>query len=156
MEFHPTPRSWRIALGTATGAAVVVAVAVFGALHGAPAPLLWWMVAAAGVATLLPAVGTLSASVDATPDGVTVRRFGRTTRFAWPDVDSVSVVERHASVPDGTEYHWIVPSRHAHVVAVPALALRDGTTRELPALAAPVSVNTARDVAAALEQFRKR
>ena len=39
--------------------------------------------------------------------------------------------------PDGTEYHWLGPSRAGHFVAVPCLELADGTVRELPTLAAP-------------------
>ena len=102
-----------------------------------------------GVATLLPAVGTLSASVDVDNDGVTVRRFGRASHYAWLDIETIEVVERRA-VPDGTEYHWVVPSRRAHVVAVPCLTLSNGERRELPALSAPESDGTAQELAANL------
>ncbi len=95
------------------------------------------LIAAAALATFVPAVGTLTAAVDADVRGVTVRRLGRSSTYRWSDVVAIRVVERKAKVPDGTEYHWVVPSRSRHLVAVPSLQLVDGRVRELPALAAP-------------------
>ena len=139
MELHPTPESWRIALGTAVGA---LAIAVCGlvlalALGSSAAVGAGIAITAAALATFVPALGTLSAVVDADGNGVTVRRLGRSARFAWSDVREVRVVDRPASVPDGTEYHWVVPRRPRHVVAVPVLVLADGRIRQLPALASP-------------------
>ena len=145
MELHPTPQSWRIALATAVGALAVAVGAVWvAALVGAlGAWIAAGVVAAAALATFLPAVGTLSAVVDADTRGVTIRRFGRARRYGWSDVVGVRVIERRASVPDGTEYHWVVPSRSRHVVAVPVLELADGSLRELPALAAAAAAGEA-------------
>jgi hypothetical protein len=70
---------------------------------------------------------------------VTIRRLGRAVRFGWPEIIGVGVIERRASVPDGTEYHWVVPRRTGHVVAVPCLELADGRVRQLPALAVPAT-----------------
>ncbi|HEV7526730.1 MAG TPA: PH domain-containing protein, partial [Acidimicrobiia bacterium] len=131
-----------IALFTALGA---FAVGLGGVLIAALFAGSWALLAAgsvlafAALATFAPAVGALSATVDADSRGIAVRRFGRTSRYAWSDVVEVTVVERRASVPDGTEYHWVVPSRSAHVVAVPCLELADGRLRQLPALAAPAA-----------------
>jgi hypothetical protein len=142
VELHPTPESWRVALFTAIGSLVIAVAAA--TLAFATSPPVALSVAAvlvllAALATFVPAVGALSATVDADVRGVTVRRLGRTARFAWPDISAVRVIERRASVPDGTEYHWIAPSRGGHVVAVPCLELADGRMRELPALAAPAA-----------------
>lgn len=142
MELHPTPESWRIALLTAVGAIVIAGAAV--AMPFVFRDSIAWLVVAilsgiAALATLTPAIGTLSAAVDADTRGVAIRRFGRTAQYSWTDVVRVRIVERRASVPDGTEYHWVVPHRSAHVVAVPCLELANGQVRELVALAAPVS-----------------
>ena len=150
MELHPTPASWRIALGTACGATAITMIAVAVALHGGGIAWLWWSVAACGVATSLPAIGTLSASVDIDDVGVTVRRFGRATRYSWPDIEKIDVVERRAQVPDGTEYHWLVPSRRAHYVAVPCLTLSNGARRELPALSARANDRTVQQLVTSL------
>ena len=142
MELHPTPESWRIALFTAIGAlGVGLAGAIVIARFGSSGALLaaGIVIGLAALATFAPAIGALSATVDADSRGVTVRRFGRTSTYAWADVVDVKVVERRASVPDGTEYHWVVPSRAHHVVAVPSLELADGRVRQLPALAAPAT-----------------
>lgn len=160
MELLPTPESWRIALLTAIGAlAIVVAAAVTAAVTRGPGALIAGLVVIglAALATFAPAIGTLSASVDADARGVSIRRFGRSTRFAWTDVVDVHVIERRASVPDGTEYHWVVPSRSRHMVAVPCLQLADGRIRQLTALAAPASgpkSTAARDYAAILTHLR--
>jgi hypothetical protein len=142
MELHPTPKSWRIALLTAVGAALIAAagvVVVAGFGHSVALIVTGVLVALAAGATLVPAIGTLTASVDADTRGVTVRRLGHASYYPWAEVVEVRLLERRANVPDGTEYHWVVPSRSRHVVAVPSLALADGTVRELPALAAPAS-----------------
>jgi hypothetical protein len=142
MELHPTPESWRIALFTAFGAAVIAAggVGIAAGFRGSVAVIiLGTLVVLAGLATFAPAVGTLSATVDADTRGVSVRRFGRVSRYSWADVADVRVIVRRASVPDGTEYHWVFPNRRSHVVAVPCLQLADGRVRELPALAAPAT-----------------
>jgi len=142
VELHPTPESWRVALCTALGslgialAATVIAVAVGVSGVGLVAVVL---VVVAAIATFVPAVGALSATVDADARGVTVHRLGRSVRFPWSEIADVGVIERRASVPDGTEYHWIVPSRSGHVVAVPCLELADGRVRQLPALAVPAT-----------------
>jgi hypothetical protein len=150
MELHPTPESWRVALFTAFGAAVIAAAGVWVgvAFAGAPALLAGGiLVALAGIATVLPAIGALSASVDADASGVEIRRFGRAARYGWDEIVDVRLVVRRASVPDGTEYHWVVPNRRTHMVAVPCLALADGRVRELPALAGPTE-GRGRDAAA--------
>jgi hypothetical protein len=160
MELHPTPESWRIALLTAIGAfGIGLAGAVMAdVFHGSGALLAACvLIGVAALATLAPAVGTLTATVDADSSGVAIRRFGRTTHYSWSEVVDVRVIERRASVPDGTEYHWVVPRRRAHVVAVPCLALADGRLRELPALAAPATgprSAAAREYAALLERVR--
>jgi hypothetical protein len=159
MELHPTPESWRIALLTAIGALVVGAAAIVAGtvIGGATALITSVVIAAAALATLVPALGTISASVDADARGVTVRRLGRTRRYSWGEVVGIHVAERRANVPDGTEYHWVVPRRRAHVVAVPCLDLADGRVRQLPALAVPASGPTsvvASDHAATLRYFR--
>jgi len=156
MELHPTPKSWRIALVTAVGAVAVGLAALWVAdLVGAfGAWLAAGVVGAAALATFVPAVGTLSAVVDADNRGVTIRRFGRARRYGWGEVVDVRVIERRASVPDGTEYHWVVPGRSRHVVEVPVLELADGSVRELPALAAAVGAATAHTHARALGQLR--
>ncbi len=146
MELHPTPASWRIALGTACGATAITVIAVAVALHGGGTAWFWWAAAVCGVATLLPAIGTLSASVDVDNVGVTVRRFGRATRYAWADIETIDVVERRAQVPDGTEYHWVVPHRRVHYVAVPCLTLGNGARRELPALSARADDGTVQEL----------
>ena len=160
MELHPTPESWRIALVTAVGAVVFgLAGTVVAAIFSSSAALLasGVVLAVAALATLAPAVGALSATVDADTRGVVVRRFGHTSRYPWSDVVDVRVIERRASVPDGTEYHWVVPSRAAHLVAVPCLELTDGRIRQLPALAAPAAGPrraAATEHAAVLERLR--
>jgi len=159
MELHPTPESWRIALFTAIGAlgvaaAAIIAAVVFGTTGTAIAAA---VTVTAALATFMPAIGTMSATVDADARGVTIRRLGRTARYAWTDVVGVRVIERRASVPDGTEYHWVVPSRSAHVVAVPCLELANGRVRQLPALAAPAAgprSAAAREHAGILTYFR--
>ena len=159
MELHPTPESWRIALFTAIGAFGIGLAAVLAAtaLARTAAVVAAVVVVLAALATLVPALGTMSATVDVDARGVTVRRLGRTARYLWAEVADVHVVERAASVPDGTEYHWVVPSRGGHVVAVPCLALADGRARQLPALAAPATgpaSAAAREYAAILSYFR--
>jgi hypothetical protein len=160
VELHPTPESWRVALLTALGAlVVVVAGATTAALFSGTGALLaaGILVGLAGLATFAPAIGALSATVDADSHGVAVRRFGRTSQYTWADVVAVRIIERRASVPDGTEYHWMVPRRSAHVVAVPCLELADGRMRELPALAAPATGPrsiAAREYAALLSHLR--
>jgi hypothetical protein len=142
MELHPTPESWRVALFTAFGAAAIAIAGVWVAVAWAGIPLLLVggiLVALAGMATLLPAIGALSAAVDADAGGVAIRRFGRESRYPWDDIVDVHVVVRRANVPDGTEYHWVVPNRRTHFVAVPSLTLRNGRVREIPALAAPAA-----------------
>jgi hypothetical protein len=140
MELHPTPESWRVALFTAFGAAAIAAAGIWVAVVFAGLPALLTggiLVALAGIATLLPAIGALSAAVDADAGGVTIRRFGRESRYPWDAIVEVRVLERRANVPDGTEYHWVVPNRRTHVVAVPSLTLSNGQVREIPALAGP-------------------
>jgi hypothetical protein len=160
MELHPTPESWRVALLTAVGAIVVaLSGAVVAVGFGTSTILLVGgiVVTLAALATFAPAVGTLSATVDADRRGVVVRRFGRTSNYTWDEIVDVKVIERRAAVPDGTEYHWVVPSRSAHRVAVPCLELADGRLRQLPALAAPASgprSAAAREFAAVLERVR--
>jgi hypothetical protein len=142
VELHPTPESWRVALFTAIGSLAIAITAATIAAVTSPAAVVVGaavLVVIAALATFVPAVGALSATVDADARGVTIRRLGRTSRFEWPDISGVRVIERRASVPDGTEYHWIAPSRGGHVVAVPCLELADGRMRELPALAAPAA-----------------
>ena len=141
MELRPTPESWRIALGTAFGALVVAmcGLALALALGSSAAVAAGTAITAAAFATFVPALGALSAIVDVDGNGVTVRRLGRSARIAWSEVADVQVVDRPASVPDGTEYHWVFPNRRTHLVAVPCLTLADGRVRELPALAAPAS-----------------
>jgi len=160
MELHPTPESWRMALLTAIGALAVGLGGVLVATDFAGSAVLVGagiVLGLAALATLAPAIGTLSATVDADTRGVVVRRFGRTARYAWADVVDVRVIERRASVPDGTEYHWVVPGRSAHLVAVPCLELADGRVRQLPALAAPATgprSAAAREYAELLEHVR--
>jgi hypothetical protein len=158
MELHPTPESWRIALLTAIGAlGIALGAATMVAVFGSSAAVVAAVVIIAALATFAPAVGAMSAAVDADVRGVTIRRFGRTSRYAWSDIVDVRLVERRASVPDGTEYHWVVPSRSRHVVAVPCLELADGRVRQLPALAAPATgprSAAAREHAAALTYLR--
>jgi hypothetical protein len=140
MELHPTPESWRVALFTAFGAAAIAAAGVWAAIVFARIPALLAggiLVTLAGAATVLPAIGALSATVDADAAGVAIRRFGHESRYDWDDIVEVRLVVRRANVPDGTEYHWIVPNRRTHFVAVPSLALADGRIREIPALAGP-------------------
>jgi hypothetical protein len=140
MELHPTPESWRVALFTAFGATAIAAAGVWVAIVFAGTPALvvgGIVVALAGIATVLPAIGALSATIDADARGVVIRRFGRESRYAWDEVVDVHLVVRRANVPDGTEYHWVVPNRRTHVVAVPSLTLADGRVRQIPALAGP-------------------
>lgn len=140
MELHPTPESWRIALFTAFGATAILAAGIWVAVVFSGTPALVGggiLVALAGIATVLPAIGALSATVDADARGVVIRRFGRESRYAWNDIVDVHLIVRRANVPDGTEYHWVVPNRRTHVVAVPALTLVGGRVREIPALAGP-------------------
>ncbi|HEY5173377.1 MAG TPA: hypothetical protein VIK54_16770 [Acidimicrobiia bacterium] len=139
MELRPTPASWRVALVTAIGALAVAlgAGVTAAAVGGAGAIVAAVVVIGAALATFLPAVGALSASIETDDRGIAIHRFGRTARFAWADVIDVGLVERGARVPDGTEYHWFVPSRSTHIVAVPCLELPNGRVRELAALAAP-------------------
>ncbi len=142
MELHPTPESWRIALLTAVGSVLVAgagAVFLFGFGNSVAQLVTGALVVLAAVATLLPALGALTATVDADTRGVSVRRLGRSSYYPWGDVVEVRLLERRANVPDGTEYHWVLPSRARHMVAVPCLALVDGSVRELPALAGPAS-----------------
>jgi hypothetical protein len=156
MDLHPTPESWRVALVTAVGSTVVAIAAVVGAEVTTRAGWFWLVMLLAGIATLLPAIGALSASVDVAPSGVRVRRFGVSHTYAWHDIAHVGVVQRRAQVPDGTEYHWWFPSRIRHDVAVPTLELADGTTRQLPALAmrAGDERDAADACAAAIERYR--
>ncbi|MDQ1383972.1 MAG: hypothetical protein QOG65_1351 [Actinomycetota bacterium] len=139
MELRPTPASWRIALATAFGAFVIAicGLVLALALGSSAAVATGIAISAAAFATFVPALGALSATVDVDRNGVTVRRLGRSTRVAWSEVADVQVVDRPANVPDGTEYHWVVPRRPRHVVAVPVLVLADGRIRQLPALASP-------------------
>jgi hypothetical protein len=140
MELHPTAESWRIALCTAFGAAMIAAAGLWVAVvfGGTPALLAGGVVVVlAGIATVLPAIGALWATIDVDANGVAIRRFGREARFGWDEIVDVRLVVRRANVPDGTEYHWVVPNRRTHIVAVPCLALADGRVREIPALAGP-------------------
>jgi hypothetical protein len=142
VELHPTPESWRVALLTAVGSlAITIAALVIAFVAGVPGVVLAALVVVviAALATIVPAVGALTATVDADARGVTIRRLGRAVRFAWPEITGVGVIERRARVPDGTEYHWVVPRRSGHVVAVPCLELVDGRVRQLPALAVPAT-----------------
>ena len=93
-----------------------------------------WLVAVFALATLLPAVGWLTASVRTDPVGIVLSRFGRHHVLPWADVVDVVVVERRASVPEGTEYHWVMPGHARHLVVAPAIVLPDGTRRVLTAL----------------------
>ncbi|HWS46625.1 MAG TPA: hypothetical protein VN636_12245 [Acidimicrobiia bacterium] len=142
MELYPTPRSWRIALLTAFGAAAVMIAGVAGLVATGRVPGLWWAIVAAGLATLLPAIGLMSARVDIDEHGVTITRFGISRHFAWTQITGVTIIERSATVPDGTEYHWWLPSRRRHRVAVPTLQLADGTQRQLSAIASPAIAAT--------------
>lgn len=142
VELHPTAPSWRIALLTAIGAGALTAAACVAIATGQFAPVMWWLIALAGLATFVPAVGTLSAAVEVDHTGVTVLRFGRMQQFRWDEIVDLGVVERRALVADGTEYHWVWPTRR-HMVAVPYLQLVDGTRRELPALSAPTGTGRA-------------
>lgn len=160
MELHPTPESWRVALFTAFGAAAIAATGLWVAIAyvGIPALLVGGiLVTLAGVATVLPAIGTLSATIDADANGVTIRRFGRESHYRWDEIVDVDVVVRRANVPDGTEYHWVVPNRRTHVVAVPCLELADGRRREIPALSGPAEgprSGAAKEYAAVLARVR--
>jgi hypothetical protein len=162
MELHPTSESWRTALITACGAFVIGLAAVLAALATDDLFVLWLLVGVAAFATLVPAIGLMTASVDADRKGVTVRRFGFSKHYAWTDVDAVTVIARRAQVPDGTEYHWTGISTHKHVVAVPTLELADGRAVQLTALASPVTTTAATppttrpadEHAAALESLR--
>lgn len=135
MHLRPTPESRRVAIWTAIGAAAIATASTFAALSGMRVAWIWWPAVAAAIATLLPAVNTLTTRVAVNDDAITVRSFGRTHRFEWRAVADVHVIERRASVPDGTEYHWFAVQRAPHVVAVPCLELVDGDVRELPMLA---------------------
>jgi hypothetical protein len=140
MELHPTPESWRVALFTMFGATAIAVAGTWVALvfSGTPALLAGGiLVALAGIATVLPAIGALSATVDVDGHGLSIRRFGRESRYAWDEIVDVQLATRRANVPDGTEYHWVVPNRRTHMVAVPCLTLADGRVREIPALAGP-------------------
>src|SRR5262245_3500141 len=158
MELHPTSESWRTALITACGAFVIGIAAVVAALTTSGLFVLWLLVGVAAFATLMPASGFMTASVDADRNGITVARFGLSKHFAWTDVDAVTVVARRAQVPDGTEYHWNGISTHKHVVAVPTLELVDGRSVQLTALASPATTTAASrpsdDNAAVLESLR--
>jgi hypothetical protein len=160
MELHPTPESWRVALFTAFGAAAIAAAGVWVAIVFAGTPALLAggiLVTLAGAATVLPAIGALSATVDADAAGIAIRRFGHESRYDWDDIVDVRLVVRRANVPDGTEYHWVVPNRRTHFVAVPSLALADGRIREIPALAGPAEGRGSRapaEHAAVLERVR--
>ena len=158
MELHPTSDSWRTALITACGASVIGAGAVLGALANSGRFVLWLLIGVASFATLMPAIGFMTASVDADRNGVTVSRFGFSKHYAWADVDAVTVIARRAQVPDGTEYHWNGISTRKHVVAVPTLELVDGRAVQLTALASPATTTAASrpadDNAAALESLR--
>lgn len=142
MELHPTSESWRTALITAGGAFVIGIAALLAALSIDGLFVLWLLIGVAAFATLAPAIGTMTASVDVDRNGVTVRRFGFSRHYAWSDVAAVTVIERRAQVPDGTEYHWTGISTRKHVVAVPALELANGKHVQLTALASPAT-NTA-------------
>jgi hypothetical protein len=162
MELHPTPESWRVALFTAFGAAAISAAGLWVALvfAGKPAFLAGGiLVAIAGLATVLPAIGALSATIDADATGVAIRRLGREARYAWDEIVDVRLAVRRANVPDGTEYHWVVPNRRRHMVAVPCLALADGRVREMPALASRAEgrgSSAAAEHAAVLQRVRVR
>jgi hypothetical protein len=156
MELHPTSESWRTALWTATGASAIGVAALVAAFVADGLLALWIMVGVAALATLLPAIGTMTARVDADRRGITVTRFGAAKHFAWTEVRAVSVIERRAQVPDGTEYHWTGVSARKHVVAVPTLELANGEHVQLSALASPAAaaVRPADEHAAALEALR--
>jgi hypothetical protein len=161
MELHPTAESWRVALFTMFGATAIAVTGAWVALvfGGTPALLVGGvLVALAGIATVLPAIGALSATVDVTAQGVAIRRFGRESRYAWGEIGEVHIAVRRANVPDGTEYHWVVPNRRTHLVAVPCLTLADGRLREIPALAGPAQgprSNAAHEHAALLTRVRE-
>ena len=152
MELRSTPESWRVALLTAIGSAGALLASLW-AVRALAWPGFWVLVAFASLATLVPAIGALTASVDLDERGVTIRRLGHAQFLSWTDVREVQVVERRASVPDGTEYHWLVPSARPHIVSVPRLGLHDGSVRELTALAAR-DEKTARANIAPLERMR--
>jgi hypothetical protein len=158
MELHPTSESWRTALVTACGAFLIGAGAVLAALASSELFVLWLLMGVAAFATLMPAIGLMTASVDADRNGITVTRFGFSTHYAWTDVDAVTVIARRAQVPDGTEYHWTGISTRKHVVAVPTLELVDGRAVQLTALASPATTTAAPrpadENAAALESLR--
>jgi hypothetical protein len=162
MELHPTSESWRTALVTACGAFLIGAGAVLAALASSELFVLWLLIGVASFATLMPAIGLMTASVDADRNGITVTRFGFSTHYAWTYVDAVTVIARRAQVPDGTEYHWTGISTRKHVVAVPTLELVDGRAVQLTALASPATTTAATppntrpadEHAAALESLR--
>ena len=135
MQLRPTPESRRVAIWTAVGAVAIAAVAAVLATGGFRFGWISWIGFAAAIATLLPALNALTARVDIDAHAVAVRWFGRTRRFDWSSIAGVHVIERRASVPDGTEYHWFTVQRAPHVVAVPCLDLSDGRMHELPMLA---------------------
>lgn len=138
---EPAVRSWRppeevrgVAHATAAGAGAVLFVTLAATVEHLDWLALAVLIGLAAVATLLPAVGTCTASVAVDGDGVAVRRFGRLRRVAWDDVVAVDIVERRANVPDGTAYHGLDWRASRRDVAVPVLSLADGSRRELPAL----------------------
>lgn len=144
LELRPTPESRRIAAFTAIGAITVAALAVFLAESNVRGAWVSWFAVAAAIATLLPAVNALTTRVAADDREVSVKSFGRTRRFDWPAITSVLVIERRASVPDGTEYHWLSVQRSPHLVAVPCLELVDGRVCELPMLASRATPDASR------------
>ncbi|HVJ95248.1 MAG TPA: hypothetical protein VNC41_00295 [Acidimicrobiia bacterium] len=143
MELHPTSESWRTALVTACGAFAIGLAALVAAVTTDGRFVLWLLIGVASFATLMPAIGLMTASVDADRNGITVTRFGFSTHYAWTDVEAVTVIARRARVADGTEYHWTGISTRKHVVAVPTLELVDGRAVQLTALASPAATTAA-------------
>ncbi len=118
MELRPTPESWRVALLTAGGAGVIVALALF-LLATQLSPWIGAFGGLGAIATFIPAVAFLTSSVEVDEHGVDVHRFGRVRHYAWQQVTGVRIVERRASVPDGTEYHWVFPGGESYASALP-------------------------------------
>ena len=141
MQLRATPESRRVATLTAICAAAIAVFAAFMAVSAMRMAWIWWVGFGTAIATMLPAVNAITARVEADDHSVTVRSFGRTRTFEWSTIAGVRVIERRASVPDGTEYHWFTMRRSPHLVAVPCLELVDGRVRELPMLASRASAD---------------
>ena len=111
----------------------------------------------AALATFLPAVGTLSATVDADTRGVTIRRFGRTARYAWAEVVECRVSSSAGrACPTAPSTTGSCRAGRATSSPFPCLELADGRVRELPALAAAADAAVAHAHAMTLAQLRNR